>query len=88
MIDAGASASSLEFSGQPRPSAERRPGEWQARYALRHTGAPKLDYLIVTHIHQDHVGDVSVQTPAAPNAPYRLTGVSDVDRLMPIEHHH
>jgi hypothetical protein len=39
--------------------------------------------LIVTHIHPDHIGDVGPAATAAMNGTYQLTGVSDVDRLMP-----
>ncbi len=84
MIDAGASNSSEETSSKARPDASRRPGEWIARYALRHAATDRLDYLIVTHLHPDHMGDINDATPLSGVGPFRLTGVSDVDRLMPI----
>ncbi len=82
MIDAGASIGNLETTSAARPDTSRRPGEWQARYALRHSGSDHLDYFIATHIHPDHVGDVDEHSPA--DGAYQLTGISDVDRLMPI----
>jgi hypothetical protein len=84
LIDAGASNGPTETSSQPRPNASRRPGEWQARYALRHAGKPQLDYFIATHIHPDHIGEIGDRTPLDPSGSFRLTGVSDVDALMPI----
>lgn len=83
LIDCGASNDGPEVSAPARPDGSRRPGEWVAAYALRHAraaGRDALDYLLVTHIHPDHVGDVSA---TASNGGYQLTGVSDFDRLMP-----
>jgi hypothetical protein len=85
LIDCGASNDGPEVSAPARPDGSRRPGEWVAAYALRHAraaGRDALDYLIVTHIHPDHIGDVDPPAAAAMNGTYRLTGVSDVDRLM------
>lgn len=87
MIDAGASGAAAPPALPPRPSAARRPGEWIARYArrrLRDTGGLGIDVFLATHQHPDHVGDVGADTPLAPGGGYRLTGVSDVDRLVPI----
>ncbi|ADV84664.1 ComEC/Rec2 family competence protein [Terriglobus saanensis] len=89
MIDAGASAvgspnAAVATSSEARPDASRRAGEWQARYALQHSASAKLDYMVVTHVHPDHVGDVSTETPLAASGGFHLTGVSDVDALMPI----
>jgi glyoxylase-like metal-dependent hydrolase (beta-lactamase superfamily II) len=85
MVDAGASNAPAETSGEARPDSSRRPGEWQAGYALRQVPRSRLDYLVVTHVHPDHIGDVNAQTPLSDGGSYRLTGVSDVDRLVPID---
>jgi beta-lactamase superfamily II metal-dependent hydrolase len=84
MIDAGAGTGSPQAISAAHPDESRRPGEWQARYALRHAGTSSLDYLVVTHLHPDHFGDVNDRTPLAKDGAFRLTGVSDVDALMPI----
>ena len=87
MIDAGASAEALDVSCPPRPNASRRPGEWIARYALRHlrpTGRAQLDYFVATHLHPDHVGDVGSGTPPSRQGGYLLTGVTDVAEIIPI----
>lgn len=86
LIDCGALNDSLDESAPCRPNNSRRPGEWVARYALRHAsaaGRDSLDYLIVSHVHPDHVGDVppGVAVPAGSN--FFPTGVSQVDALMP-----
>jgi beta-lactamase superfamily II metal-dependent hydrolase len=87
LIDAGASANALDTSVAPRPDASRRAGEWIGRYARRHlqrAGLDGLDYLLVTHVHPDHTGDVDAAAPLAPNGQYRLSGVTDVAALLPI----
>jgi glyoxylase-like metal-dependent hydrolase (beta-lactamase superfamily II) len=81
LVDAGASASALDVSAAPKPDAGRRPGEWVARYLRRHlraTGRSGLDYLLVSHFHPDHLGDVGAASPKSANGAYRLTGVMDV----------
>jgi glyoxylase-like metal-dependent hydrolase (beta-lactamase superfamily II) len=86
LIDCGASNDSLDESAPCRPNDSRRPGEWVARYALRHAnaaGRDSLDYLVVTHVHPDHVGDVPPGVAAPDSSVFIATGVSQVDGLMP-----
>jgi hypothetical protein len=87
MIDAGAVGGTAEALGPVRPDDTRRPGEWIARYAQRHLHAtPKqdLDYFILTHFHDDHMGAVSKVSPLDRHNKYRLTGATDVAELVPI----
>lgn len=87
LIDAGASLNSLDVSAAPRPDASRRPGEWIARYVQRQllpTGRKGIDYMLVTHLHPDHLGDVNDAMPRSRDGSYRLTGVMDVAESMPI----
>jgi len=84
MIDAGAANAPQATSSEARPNASRRAGEWQARYALKHAPSNHLDYFVTTHIHPDHVGDVTPESPFAPDHGYQITGISDIDALMPI----
>jgi hypothetical protein len=58
MIDAGIADVKAETSGEPHPNGSRRPGEWMGRYALRQVASGKLKYLVVTHLHADHMGGV------------------------------
>jgi glyoxylase-like metal-dependent hydrolase (beta-lactamase superfamily II) len=87
LIDAGASANALDVSVAPRPNATRRAGEWIGRYALRQLragGLSAIDYLLVTHLHPDHLGDVTPASPQAARGGYRLTGVMDVAAIVPV----
>lgn len=87
LIDAGAATgNSLALNAQ-RPDASRRPGEWIARYVqrqLRATSATELDFALMTHLHGDHVGQLGVECPDAPEGKYKLTGISDVAATVPI----
>ncbi len=68
LADAGA-AGRKDRVTPPRPDGSRRPGEWIGRY-IRHVApagaTPQLDYVLVTHFHDDHLGglaDVAAQIP-------------------------
>lgn len=85
LIDCGATRGGPPASTALRPDSSRSPGEWVARYTLRHARAAKretLDYMIATHVHPDHVGSPIDGDRRAPEG-YVLTGLSDVDALMP-----
>nr|WP_303657455.1 MBL fold metallo-hydrolase [Asticcacaulis aquaticus] len=82
MVDAGASLSAAATSSTPKPDASRRPGQWAARYARRYGKA--IDVFVATHIHPDHLGDVSDTMPLSADGRYRLSGVSDVAAEIPV----
>ncbi|KAI1181684.1 hypothetical protein F5B17DRAFT_424109 [Nemania serpens] len=85
LIDCGGTKDNSGGSDPPAPSppyGSSRPGERVARYALRHSASTTLDYLIATHVHPDHVGDVHSDKTAMGNG-FQMTGLSDVDHLMP-----
>lgn len=87
LIDAGASNNGVDVSVATRPNASRRAGEWIGRYCarqLRAAGLSALDYVLVTHLHPDHLGDVDDASPLADGGAYRLTGVTDVAALLEI----
>ena len=91
LIDAGAAGTAGPAMCAARPDATRRPGEWIARYVQRQLQAtgPKrsgrLDYALVTHLHGDHIGDVTDASPASKDGSHRLTGISDVAALVGID---
>ena len=87
LIDAGTTEDSVEVSSAQRPNANIRPGQWIASYALRHmraAGRQELDYLLLTHIHPDHLGDLGPVNPPSPEGDYRLTGIMDVNARVKI----
>ncbi len=65
LVDAGEvpDGPALEL-GPRRPNASRSAGEWIAEYVKRHT--PRLDYLVLTHYHDDHFGGIEAVAKALP----------------------
>jgi hypothetical protein len=89
LMDAGASNSAVKYLNPARPDDRRRAGDWIARYAarqLRSTGSGELDHAVLTHLHPDHLGEVSASSPRSTLGDYRLTGIADVEEQIPIRH--
>jgi beta-lactamase superfamily II metal-dependent hydrolase len=88
LIDAGASGTTGAAMNAARPDESRRPGEWIARYAARQLAAVReaagVDYALLTHLHGDHAGDVTANSPAPDAGGYQPTGISDVARTLKI----
>lgn len=91
LIDAG-SINPLDWrTNRPRtlpthPDTSRRAGEWIARYirqVMRFAKNPAVDYAMLTHFHDDHMGS-PVLAPRKPNADYALTGITEVADYIPI----
>lgn len=85
LIDCGATRGGPSASAALRPNDSRAPGEWVARYALRHgraAGRTTLDYIIATHVHPDHVGAPLAGDPRSVDGVI-LSGLPEVDALMP-----
>lgn len=89
MIDAGASRGRAETNTVEHPDESKRPGEWQARYAKRFVpcDAQELDFLLVTHLHPDHLGDITPESPKSTHGDFLLSGVTDVDNVLPVKVH-
>jgi beta-lactamase superfamily II metal-dependent hydrolase len=88
LVDAGASATPGPAMNALRPDGGRRPGEWIGRYVARQlkaTSRAGLDYALLTHLHGDHIGDVTPQSPESTYGQFKLTGISDVAEAIPIE---
>jgi hypothetical protein len=89
LIDAGASNSAMKYLNPARPNYSKRPGQWIARYAtrqLRATHSRELDHAVLTHLHPDHLGEVSPSSPKSALGNYQLTGISDVGEQIHIRH--
>ncbi len=88
MVDAGAIYGATPYLSEPLPSGQRRPGEWIGRYAKRRleaSGLTAIDTFLLTHLHGDHLGYLSPDAPLSSDGTYRLTGVSDVAAIVPIQ---
>lgn len=89
LVDAGALDPTEARTMSPRntpavPGPERQPGEWIARYIRKVTKTPAVDYALITHFHDDHMG-----TPASiskkSQAGYALAGITEVAEFVPVK---
>jgi ribonuclease BN (tRNA processing enzyme) len=48
------------------------------------TEQPVIDYALLTHYHDDHIGGLTSKTKTAVNGAYKLTGITDVGEALPI----
>ncbi len=81
LIDAGATTEPKPRATDSKPNENRNPGEWIARYIQHFSpspSAPKLDYVILTHFHDDHIGGLSPGLKTSKEGNYILTGITEV----------
>lgn len=74
------------FSLPTRPDASRAPGEWVARYVQRVLPRPanKIDFVVLSHFHGDHMGAIVPDSPRAPNGAYQLSGITEIAEHLSI----
>ena len=79
LVDAGELSQKMPRHTPDRPDGTRPAGEWIARYirhALRHDPQPSLDYALLTHFHDDHMGEATDSQPMSRSGACRLTGLT------------
>ena len=96
MIDAGSILTHFlpsrdKYLVDPRPNASLRTGQWIARYVQRclsEAGRREIDYVVLTHFHEDHIGEVNPgdtkMSPRSKLGAYQLGGLTDVAEVIPI----
>lgn len=81
MIDAGDNG---KLKDPQHPDTTKRAGEWQAIYMKKVMedlpGDGKVDYAMVTHFHDDHIGSVRQMLPGKNG--YGLSGITLVGELV------
>ncbi|HUQ89445.1 MAG TPA: MBL fold metallo-hydrolase [Vicinamibacterales bacterium] len=65
LIDAGNGGNLPPRGTPPKPDASRTPAEWIVRY-VRAMGAERIDYGLVTHFHDDHMGAMAAVMRSIP----------------------
>ena len=88
MVDAGDICGSTPYLSDPLPSGQHRPGEWIGGYAKRRFDVSELtsiDTFLLMHLHGDHVGYLPPDGSLSSDGTYRLTSVSDVAAIIPIQ---
>lgn len=89
LVDAGALDPTEARTMGPRntpavPGPGRQPGEWIARYIRKVAKTPVVDYALITHFHDDHMGtpaSISKKSPAG----YALAGITEVAEFVPVK---
>ena len=90
LVDAGALDPTEARTQSPRntkakPSAERQPGEWIARYIRKVSKAPVVDYALMTHFHDDHMGTPTSVSRRSEKGKYALAGITEVAEFVPVK---
>lgn len=86
LVDAGATAQAKPRVTDPKPNGSRTPGEWISRYILhflQDQSAKKLDYVMLTHLHDDHIGELYPGLKTSKSGNYVLTGITEVGENIP-----
>ena len=92
MVDAGDLGPGDNFKQEIMsrvPYTSRTPGEWIVRYVshfLEDAGlsSKQIDYMLVTHFHNDHMGTPTSYSITSNNGKYLMTGVSHVGNFLNI----
>ncbi len=87
LVDAGATQRTKPRVTDPKPDGSRTPGEWIVRYIEHFIGSvpgKKLDYVLLTHFHDDHIGELYNGIKQSKKGDYKLTGISEVGEHLPI----
>lgn len=88
LVDAGATARSKPRVTDPKPNGERTPGEWISRYILhmlQSQNEKKLNYVLLTHFHDDHIGELYSGLKKALAGNYTLSGITEVGDIIPFD---
>jgi hypothetical protein len=87
LVDAGEIERKTPKHTPDHPDGSRPAGEWIVRYirhALRHDPQPSLDYALLTHFHEDHMGGLTNTMPMSSSGACRLTGITWVGEKLHI----
>ena len=81
LIDAGETSRSGSRVTDQRPDDSLTPGERIARYInffLPTLSEKSIDYVLLTHFHDDHMGSLSDRSRLSKSGKYKLTGITTV----------
>ncbi|MDD4661447.1 MAG: hypothetical protein PHF73_12440 [Massilibacteroides sp.] len=87
LVDAGALIGTNPRVTAPKPDGTKTPGEWITRYilhTLQHQAKPTINYVLLTHFHDDHMGEISPELKKS-KAGYYLSGITEVCENIPFD---
>ncbi|MCF0069116.1 hypothetical protein LZD49_01450 [Dyadobacter sp. CY261] len=90
LVDAGALDPTEERTKSARntsarPNADRQPGEWIARYIHKVASKAVVDYALITHFHDDHMGTPTSISRKSEQGKYVLAGITEVAEFVPVK---
>ena len=88
LVDAGATSRPKPRVTDPKPNDTRTPGDWISRYIFRMLegrSEKKLNYILLTHYHGDHMGDLYAGIKTSKSGAYKLSGITEVGENIPFD---
>ncbi len=88
LVDAGATNRPKPRVTDPRPDGTRTPGEWITRYILHmleNQPVKKLNYILLTHFHDDHMGSITSASKLSRSGNFKLSGITEVGENIPFD---
>lgn len=91
LIDAGDLGKRVGLNGTIMPALpndSKLPAEWISLYIKHFSKASNnktIDYALLTHFHNDHMGGVSEKAVQIPGRNYLLSGITQLAELIPIK---
>jgi beta-lactamase superfamily II metal-dependent hydrolase len=88
LVDAGATARPKPRVTDPKPDGSRTPGEWISRYILhflQNRPEKKLNYILLTHFHDDHIGGTYSGVKPSESGNFILSGITEVGTAVPFD---
>lgn len=86
LVDAGEIREKAPNIVPQKPNGEIAPYETYAKYIahfMKGTKQKAIDYMLLTHFHIDHMGEINKGCKWAENKAYQLTGISGVGDCIP-----
>lgn len=88
LVDAGDIPRPKPRVTDPKPNAQRTSGEWISRYILHMLAGQKqkkLDYILLSHFHGDHMGKITPGMKVSASGAYKLSGITEVGNTIPFD---
>lgn len=88
LVDAGETMGDTPNLVPKKPDDKTPPHETYTKYIhhfMKSTHEKKIDYMLLTHFHIDHMGDVYDGSQWSENKFYRLTGVTAIGEQIPFK---
>ncbi len=84
LVDMGDLGASTKDIMPAMPSNTFTPAEWVAKYIDNFAEGTKLDYCLITHYHNDHIGNFDELAKDSPKG-YKLQGITKLAELVEID---